>query len=503
MPASMEEIQLVLTEATERLKGYESKFTEIVTEERVKTLAREMVNDLLTDPTGETATKLRAAWERTNPDPRLKGSKFAKFGMTAAHIEMAYDVLQAGKQAGMSRGPSEELVNAFNDVSKAYFIPQEEAHKQGMKALDGMWMRYHGTPNMWTQEAKAGYAAAVKAMDTAESGYGSQLIGAQYVGDLWPAARRLGRIFPLLDTFEMTSPTSYLPVEADLPEMTFVAENTSPTASAYTTVKAGSNRVQVDAKKFIIAMVWSDELEEDSIIPLIDYLMAQAQKSIAHYSDSLVLNGDTTNAATGNINLDDADPADTKHYLAFDGIRHGWLVDQTANGTDSAGALTLNKLYNLKGLMIDSTNLIDWGHPLDPKDLVYVADPQAADEIGKLSEVLTKEKYGDQATVFNGQVTQLLGHPVIASIASPKTEADGKVSTTAGNNTLGQVTAFNRRGYKVGWRRQVKVEVENLPIRGQKSIYFNLRLGFGMYSATGAASGREAGAGLYNITLNT
>ena len=201
------------------------------------------------------------------------------------------------------------------------------------------------------------------------------------------------------------------------------------------------------------------------------------------------------------INLDDADPADTKHYLAFDGIRHAGLVDNTANKLDAAGALTIDMLATQRGRMIDNTNLVDWGHPTDPNDLVYVADPATADKVAMFDEVLTVDKYGPQATIHNGEIGRILGHPMIGSMAVSKTEADGKVSTTGANNTKGQFIAFNRRGFKVGWRRRVQVETERIPATDQTRIVYSMRLGFGRFTPTGAASGLEVADVIYNISL--
>jgi hypothetical protein len=247
--------------------------------------------------------------------------------------------------------------------------------------------------------------------------------------------------------------------------------------------------------------MWSGEMAEDSIIPFVPFLRRQAALAVAHYADSLVLNGDTTNAATGNINLDDADPANTKHYLAFDGIRHAALVDNTGNAVDAAGAPTYAQLIGLRSKMIDTTRLVDWGHPTDPSDLVYVSDPETADKHAQLDEVITVDKYGSNATILTGELMKVGRHPYVASIAVSKTEADGKVSTTGGNNTLGQTVAFNRRGFKVGWRRRVQVETERLPGSDQWRVVYSLRMGFGRFTPTGAASGIEAAAVLYNQTI--
>lgn len=485
---------------------------EQVSEARLRTLVETSLQALLADP--ETARKFRFSGNQS--EPKLLGSKFGRWGLTAADVEFLYDLQMslAGQKringAGVYAGPSEELRNTFDAISRAYYLPADQVRAMDQRALDDLFPRvplsaFHGRDRDLAQRGAwqdtEAYRLAVRAMDTAESGYGSQLIGAQYVGDLWEGARPLSRIFALLDTFEMQAPTAYLPVEAAPPEMFYVSENTASDASNYSTTKTGSNRVSTSAKKFIIHEMWSGEMEEDSIVPYIPFLRAQAAWSVAHYSDSLILNGDTTNESTTNINLDDADPTDTKHYLAFDGIRHVGLVDNTNNQDDVAAALSYDDLIKVRGRMLDRTYFHDWGHPVNPQDLIYVADPDTSDQIALLDEVLTVDKFGSGATVLTGQQGKIGQHPLIASIAMPLTEADGKVSTTAGNNTKGQVAVFNRRGLKVGWRRRIMVETERIPATDQTRIVYSLRLGLGRFSPTGAASGIEWADVLYNITV--
>lgn len=472
--------------------------------DKIKELVRTALADLNDDD--PIVRKMRFGG---NGDSHLIGSKYARHGLNAGDIEFLYDLQtsltgQRKVDSGFYRGPSEELERAFKAVSDAYYLPDEEVRKLDAQALDNVFPRIPRSVFMkqGTTREQA-HADAIRAMDTAESGYGSQLVGAQYVGDLWDAARPDSRVFGLLNSFEMTAPTAYLPVEADLPEMLFVSESSANNSSNYTTSKTGSNRVTVTAKKFLIHQMWSGEMEEDSIIPFIPYLRRQAALSLAHYADSAVLNGDTTNAGTGNINLDDADPADTKHYLAFDGIRHAPIVDNTNNHVTTGGAVTFAQLRNLRTLMKDATNLFDWGHPTRADDLVYIADTVTADFIATLDEVLSaKIQGGMSADLLNGEVARILGHPVISSMAMSLTEADGKVSTTGSNNTLGQVVAVNRRGFIVGWRRRIKFETERLPATDQTRLVYSLRMGLGRYSATGAASGIEAAAALSNITVS-
>jgi hypothetical protein len=508
MPVTMDELA---ADVRQQLDAINKSVSDATGDERLRALVNEAVAGLAQDQ--EFVRKLRFGSDAA--DVQLVGTKYARWGLSVSDVEFLHDLMEA--QRGMARkgggvhpGPSEELTRTFEAISAARYLSMDQVRQIDRSALDDLFPRiplaeFHGPDRKLARAGKfeltGAYQRAIRAMDTAESGYGQQLIGAQYVGELWDAPRKLGRIFPLIDSFEMTAPTTYLPVEVDIPEMLFVAENTANNSSEYSTVKTGSQRVQVDAKKFVIHQMWSGEMEEDSLIPFVPFLRRQAALSVAHYADSLVLNGDNTNAGTGNINLDDADPADTKHYLAFDGIRHAALVDNTGNAADVAGAITLAQLNNLRALMIDSTRLVDWGHPTDASDLVFASDPFTADKIAMFDEYLTVDKYGPNATINNGEAGRILGHPHISTIAMSKTEADGKVSTTGSNNIKGQIAAFNRRGFKVGWRRRVMVETERLPARDQTRIVYSLRLGFGRFTPTGAASGIEAAAVAYDISL--
>ncbi len=487
---------------------------ENASETRIKQLVESAFQSLVGDEQFTRKMKFGA-----NKDERLLGTKYYRWNLSLADVEWLYDLQMSlrGMQksgGGIYSGPSETLQRTFDALSKAFYLDDAQVREIDRKALDDLFPRIplHLFPHDEQELAKRGafdlmpsYRRAVRAMDTAESGYGSQLVGAQYVGDLWDAARFESVVMALIDTFEMTAPTAYLPVEVDIPALLFVSESTASNSSNYTTVKTGSQRVQVDAKKFVIHQMWSGEMEEDSLIPFVPFLRRQQQFSLAYYGDALVLNGDNTNAGTGNINSDDADPTDTNYYLAFDGIRHAAIVDNTANKHDAAGAIGIDRLIKMKQMMKDTSTMINvhWGKPTNPDDLVYVANDETADAIALLDEVLTVDKYGSNATVLNGEVAKVGRNRLLTSLAIPLTDADGKYTTTSpsSNDTKGQVLAFNRRAFKWGWRRRVRTETERLPGTDQTRIVTSMRAGFGRFSPTGAASGIEAAALEYNITV--
>lgn len=506
----------VATDIKQRLDALGERLDEMPSDDELEQRVREILDGLLDDEEAgdEIRRKIRfGAGGATDRD--LVGTKYARWGLSIADVEFLHDMQTSLRgqrkpgDGGAYEGPSEDLDRTFKAISDAAYLTPEQVAEMDRKAIDNLFPRIplgqfnpedraHAARGDY--ELTGAYQRAIRAMDTAETGYGLQLVGAQYVGELWEAPRALGKVFPRLNSFEMTDPTAYLPVEADLPEMLFVAESTASDSSNYATTKSGSNRVQVDAKKFVIHQMWSGEMEEDSIIAYVPFLRGQAAKSLAHYTDSLVVNGDTTNAATGNINLDDADPADTKHYLAFDGMRHAALVDATGQGAALA-TITYDALVAMRGDLIDRTYLMDWSNPVDPMSLVYFCDPEAALVIAQLDDVQTVDKYGPQATVLTGEVAKIGRNPLVSTVAMPLTEADGKVSTTGSNNTKGGVLLVNTGGYVAGWRRRVRLETERLPASDQTRLVYSLRLGLGRFSPTGAAAAIKHTALRYNSTV--
>ena len=82
-----------------------------------------------------------------------------------------------------------------------------------------------------------------------------------------------------------------------------------------------------------------------------------------------------------------------------------------------------------------------------------------------------------------------------------KSEATGYVDETVGDNLYGQIVTFNRNGCKWGWRRRIQVETERIPASDQTRIVYSLRVGFGRFTPTGAASGMEWADEVYYINL--
>mgnify|MGYP001217495946 CR=1 FL=1 len=326
-----------------------------------------------------------------------------------------------------------------------------------------------------------------------QANYGDEWVPDLWSSELWRKARNENVVLPLFRVVEMPSNPYELPIEASDPTVHYVPETTEETHLALGSgnpmpdSKIGSGKVQLSAKKLALRVGFSSELVEDSIIPILPMYREQAMQAMADGIDHVLLNGDTTATATGNINLDDDTPGATNKYLAFDGLRHLPLVTTTAQALDAAGGPSLAALRKARFAM-------PMRYSLRPGALAWLVDGASYGKLLSLDEIVTLDKYGPAATVMTGEIGRLDGIPVLASAEMPLTEADGKVSKTGANNTKGQAVCVYRPGWVVGYRRRIAASVDYLPYYDSYQMVATVRLAFVNFDAYVASA-------LYNIAI--
>jgi hypothetical protein len=212
--------------------------------------------------------------------------------------------------------------------------------------------------------------------------------------------------------------------------------------------------------------------------------------------DAFALNADATATSTGNINLDDSTPPTDSYYLTNgqDGIRHYYIVDETGQSTDINSTL-------------DDT---EWRAAV-AKLGKYAADPARVVAFTNvktylislmgLTNVRTVDKYGPQATILTGELARMDGIPIIVSASMPLAEDDGKVSVTSANNDEGQIALVNRDMWKVGFRRQLAIEIDRDIRKRIFIMVVSFREAIGCQdNGDSDARGKKHTAGIHGIT---
>lgn len=366
-----------------------------------------------------TFTKALNEWNKTNTaDAMRKGEQVGPLSG-----EPVPDIVQSGKFAGHK---TDELlfVNYLLGKAKANGLDVKPASKE-LKDI------------------------AAKALTATGAGTGDEYVPTGMAATMWKDALLASRVASQFANIQMPTDPWVWPLSWGA--ITF-RKGTQNTATTVTDPATASSTFT--ATELVAEVDFSYSLDEDSIVAIMPSLREDWAYSAGLYADKFVMNADSTNAATGNINLDDADPDDDSYYLSSgqDGLRHQIIVDNTGQATDVSTTLTDALLRAGIGKL--------GSYGTDPNKLVMFTNPKTylLSMLG-LTNVVTADKFGPRATVLTGQLADYGGIAVIPTDAIALAEDDGKVSTTANNNDEGTIVIAHTDMWKVGYRRNFTLEV--------------------------------------------
>jgi HK97 family phage major capsid protein len=256
------------------------------------------------------------------------------------------------------------------------------------------------------------------------------------------------KVAPLFTPITMTSKILDWPVlGADLTAFLMteaVADTGADTpigASTATTTKA-----MFTAKKFGVRTYASSEILEDSVVPMVPFIINNAAKVLARAIEDCIINGDTA----GTMDLGSFNNVATGVRRAWMGLRQHCLVTASYPAkVDAGGGVSTTKLLDLQYAMGA------WG--ASPAPLAWITGFHGLKSAMKMSELITLEKFGPQASILSGQVANLFGSPVILSEFVTEKDATGIHSATPANNVKGSILCVHRDSYGLATRRGISV----------------------------------------------
>lgn len=335
----------------------------------------------------------------------------------------------------------------------------------------------------------------VKALTSTGAGTGDEYVPTNMADMLWSDFFLATRVAGAISFIPMPSDPFDVPLGLGPVTWKKGTQNTATSVSDPATSKS-----VLTSTEQVTYQRWSYTLDEDAVVAMMPTLREELARSGGEQIDAFLLNADSTNAATGNINLVDADPADDEYYLSDgqDGLRHLWIVDNTAQQVNAGGAaLTDAHLVSALGALDK--------YAANPQRCAFVMDVQTYLK-GMLSSaaaapgnnVITIDKIGSDAIVRTGVLAMYRGVEIIPSSQYLLSAATGSRSTTPANNVLGSITLFNRDMWRSGFRRNVLIEADRDITTRSMLLVTSFRVAI---AARGNRATAKHTAGVRNILL--
>lgn len=334
------------------------------------------------------------------------------------------------------------------------------------------------------------------------SGNGDEWVGVAYSNRIWERVRAQPVIASLLAKGMMVeesglngSETVYFPIEGtdpvsySIPTQSGDLDATARPPVAITASPITTATVALTPGRIAASAVYTDEFVEDSFVAGSRQIAYQLSQSLVESAEKLVLNGDTT-TSTANINYNSSSVPSSPHYPyynASNGLLYYALVTGTTATSFDAGSLDdADYLAALALMPADIQARIS--------NLLFIADPATHTKSLGITAVKTMDVRGNAATIVSGRITNIYGIDMAVTGHMLKAYTDGKVHSTAGNNTKGRFLLTYAPYVGMGWKRRITLETQRFASAFATQIVGSMRLGFAM-------RGSGAAVCAYNITV--
>lgn len=293
---------------------------------------------------------------------------------------------------------------------------------------------------------------AHEVMTTGQTDFGKQFVEETVLShDLIERLKTSGNLLSKATIRQMTARKMEFPVRGASVRMVSVGENSNlpNLENAKGQVKkARTLSIEMEVKTFAITIYFSDELLEDSVINIANYVMQEIITAYERTLHEVIINGDTETNDNANINIIDGAVADlpdgvNTDVLKFDGGRKTAIKKEVV--VDAGQNLGIENIRKARALM--------GVKGLNPADLIIVPDINTYFTLMNLTEVETIEKFGDAATVKNGVLTAIDGITIEMREEMLSAMATGKTSKTESKNDKGQMLIIHAPSLNVGIRR--------------------------------------------------
>lgn len=290
----------------------------------------------------------------------------------------------------------------------------------------------------WTNKARE----FKKALDTATGAQGGDWVPTNFSSELFEFVQLESRVPALFRTIAMPSNPYKIPVGLARINTYKQPEQTADTGQTKIPVGDGSNigNTTLTAIGHAARVLASMEVDEDSIVPILPWLVRDIAKAIAEGREDFILNGDS--AGTHEDSDIGAGSTDHRRRIAL-GLR------AAANDGGATYKLDMGtfSLANLRALRVKMGK-----YGVNPADLAIIVGPTGYSKLLGLTEVVTMQNFGNNATTVTGSLGNVDGIPVVVSgFVRENLNTSGVYDGTTTTKTV--LNLVYRPGWVLGERR--------------------------------------------------
>ena len=328
--------------------------------------------------------------------------------------------------------------------------------------------------SIWTQKA----TDLSKAMDTVTAGEGLEWVPTAFSSDFVDMVYLSPVVLSQFPRFSMAAATVNVPaLQGRLRAYRGTQSTTREDYNVLQTIPSivTSGKIAFDATKIMIAVGYSDELVEDSIVPIAPLLRNNIVLTMGLDLEDAFINGSTAlndldNAAAAQLWAATTGTDDVRS--AFDGLRK-WVETNTATydggGTGNIESVDFLHVKTLMGI-----------YGARASDGLIVTGIDGETIMLGLDDVRTIDKFGPKATVHTGQIGALYGWPILVSenIYGPGQgtglNTDGVYDGVTTTSTVALMV--HKNSFWIGDRRTMTVESDRSVLAQQNWLVTSTRL---------------------------
>jgi len=418
------------------------------------------------------------------------------------------DLVEKTGEAIIKEADAKDKYGDNNSVSETAEVKELQSqiskYKEELSALQTSKMHYQENSRASAQFSDKEMANAVllskmlNKRDVFDTKYGSRMKAvttvdqflSNFSSNIYTEMEQQLVIAPMFNRIAVDAKTFRVPVadEDTDGDVAMFKSGTFATGIGDTTNVPTSNQntiasVDFTPHKFMATTHLAKDEEEDTVLPLLDFLRAAATRRLARAIDKSILRG--TGALTGfTASPTNSISAGTGYASVIEGITN--LCEDASLMVDTGSA---SDKVDPSDIASARTSMGKYGLQLG-NDLVFVTSIEGYNNLVTTSDFRTVDKFGPNATYLTGSVGAVYGIPIAIS------EFLDNVGSTG--NHLGVL--MYKPGFMIAERRGIEIESEYEPRQQVTAMYMSTRFDFKALT-TNSSAALDSSKYAYAVTI--